>query len=212
MKCKLFYPQTDENAAKTFWEKLGGKGTVAAASPDEGANVSEAEQMAFKLYHISDASGSMVTTRIEDEVITREHLKTEDSYILELFDVIYVWQGHGATASEKRDGMGIAKAFIKEHNLNPKVKVCRLPEGIEDARFKSFFRGWYKPVVRDVGEDKTVHDNQDIQKLAQQEAKAKNMVLDKLGANPTKSLYLLEGDYTQFKLLGEGENMPKVLF
>jgi hypothetical protein len=38
------------------------------------------------------------------------------------------------------------------------------------------------------------------------------MVLDKLGANPTKSLYLLEGDYTQFKLLGEGENMPKILF
>jgi hypothetical protein len=38
------------------------------------------------------------------------------------------------------------------------------------------------------------------------------MVLDKLGANYTKSLYLLEGDLKQFKLLGEGENIPKVLF
>jgi len=65
--------------------------------------------MAFKLYHVSDASGSMVTTKIEDEVITREHLNTNDSYILELFDMIYVWQGQGATANEKRDAMSIAK-------------------------------------------------------------------------------------------------------
>lgn len=33
-KCKLFYPEDDPNAAATFWEKLGGKGSIAAAHPD----------------------------------------------------------------------------------------------------------------------------------------------------------------------------------
>ena len=66
---------------------LGGKpGSVAAAKPDEGAGVSDAEQMKCTLYHISDASGSIVTTKVESDPITREDLKTEDSYILVLFD------------------------------------------------------------------------------------------------------------------------------
>jgi len=38
------------------------------------------------------------------------------------------------------------------------MRISRTPEGIEDARFKSFFRGWYKPVIVDVGTDKTVHE------------------------------------------------------
>jgi hypothetical protein len=58
-KCKLFYPDDDENAATTFWERLGGKGSIAAAHPDEGTNVSEEEQMKHKLLHISDESGSI---------------------------------------------------------------------------------------------------------------------------------------------------------
>lgn len=142
----------------------------------------------------------------------REMLSGDDSYILALFDIIYVWQGKHATTNEKRDAMGIAKKYIKDNNLNPKMKISRVPEGLEDARFKSFFRDWYKLAAKDVGEDKTIHDNQDIAALAQQESKAKDMVLDKLGADYTKSLYLLGGNLSEPQLLGEGENIPKVLF
>ena len=107
--------------------------------------------------------------------------------------------------------MSIAKNFIKEQNLNPKMRVSRLPEGIEDARFKSYFRGWYKPLIQDFGEDKSVHDDQDMKKLAQKAEKAKELVLEKVGANPTVSLWLLD-DLANPVMLGQGENIQPLLF
>jgi len=55
----------------------------------------------YALYHISDASGSVVTTEITERPLRRDHLSTNDSYILELFDQVYVWIGRRASQREK---------------------------------------------------------------------------------------------------------------
>ena len=47
--------------------------------------------MQYKLFHISDDSGSVVTTEITERPLKKAHLSTDDSYILELYDAVYVW-------------------------------------------------------------------------------------------------------------------------
>jgi hypothetical protein len=50
---------------------------------------------------------------VADRPLKKEHLDTNDTFILELFDKIYVWIGKGANLEEKKSGMLIAKDFIE---------------------------------------------------------------------------------------------------
>ena len=44
----------------------------------------------------------------------RSHLDDNDTYILELYDQVYVWQGNGASPKEKMMGVKMAKDFITD--------------------------------------------------------------------------------------------------
>ena len=79
----------------------------------------------------------------------RSHLDDNDTYILELYDQVYVWQGNGASPKEKMMGVKMAKAFITEKGKPPKTKIHRIPQGVEDATFKSFFENFYVSYVED---------------------------------------------------------------
>lgn len=153
--------------------------------------------MKYALFHISDASGSMTTTEITERPLKREHLDDNDTYILELYDTVYVWQGKGSTAKEKMMGVKLAKDFCTEKNKPKNTKISRIPQGVEDATFKSFFDGFYPMLKEDYGRNKSVsidtstHENQDIAALSQKYNKAAQLVLDKLGANYTKTVYVL---------------------
>lgn len=61
---KLFHPrETGGVAEDEFWEALGGKpASIAPAVPDEApSNATEDELTKYALFHLSDASGQMVT-------------------------------------------------------------------------------------------------------------------------------------------------------
>jgi gelsolin len=46
--------------------------------------------------------------------LKKEHLDTNDTFILELSNKIYVWIGKKANLEEKQNAMRIAKEFIKD--------------------------------------------------------------------------------------------------
>lgn len=146
---------------------------------------------------MSDASGSVVTTEIEERPLKREHLNDSDSYILELYDQVYVWQGHDASAKEKYAGMKIAKDHVKTHNKPKGTKISRIPQGTEDSTFKSFFDGFYQPMKEDFGSsDLTSTATQDMSEIAAQQMKAKQLMFDKLGPldGVTKTVYVVNDD------------------
>jgi hypothetical protein len=47
--------------------------------------------MRYQLFHISDASGEMKTEEIVERPLERKHLLDDDTFILELYDKVYVW-------------------------------------------------------------------------------------------------------------------------
>ena len=98
-------------------------------------------------------------------------LNESDSYILGMYDLIYVWQGKKASALEKRSAMQIADVHRKDANFcSEKAHIVRLPEGAEDAHFMSFFDGFADGPKMDFGMDKgidtTTTAKQDISKVA----------------------------------------------
>lgn len=66
------------------------------------------------------------------------------------------------------------------------TSITRIPEGVEDAIWKSFFEGYYENAVCDYGLDKsgldlTTSAKQDISKITNQHLKAAGMIKQKLG-------------------------------
>jgi len=201
-KPKIHYPQTEGGEIEDkFWSALGGKpASIAPAIPDDGPQASEDEMMRYALYHISDETGEMKCEEITERPLKRSHLNDNDSYILELYDQVYVWQGKGASGKEKQAGMKIAKDFIKNNNKPKHTRVCRTPQFAEDATFKSYFEDFYPFIQEDFAADKGMTggttQNQDISKVADQQAKIAQLMFDKLGDKWTKTVYYVE-NYTK---------------
>lgn len=81
-------------------------------------------------------------------------LTSDDTFILELYDKVYVWQGKKSSVEEKRAGMTLANQYTKEWNKPKGTTITRLPEGTEDALFISYFEGYYANATCDYGKDK----------------------------------------------------------
>lgn len=184
-----------------FWDLLGGKpASITPATPDEPPAGTEEERMRYKLFHLSDASGELVTAEITERPLTRAHLNDSDSYILELYDTVYIWQGKQSSAKEKYAGIKTAKDFVKNNNKPKGTKVSRIPQGTEDSTFKSFFDGFYPMLKEDFGNGglaSFTKESQDMSAIAQQQVKAKALMLDKLGPmdQVTKSVYVFSEDF-----------------
>jgi hypothetical protein len=79
--------------------------------------------------------------------LKREHLDTNDSFILELENHVYIWIGKGANPDEKKNALIIGKSFVQKHNKPKGTRVSRIVENAEDVHFKSFFNGFY-PILK----------------------------------------------------------------
>jgi len=80
-----------------FWKALGGKpASISPAKVDEEVK-HEGDRTEYRLWHLSDATGSVKVDQIKERPLLKSMLISSDSYILELYDVVYVWQGKNAS-------------------------------------------------------------------------------------------------------------------
>ena len=196
-KAQIHYPR--DMGGKTeanFWAALGGMTEVKAGEADEETKEVTNDRLVYNFYHVSDATGKMKVEVIEERPLRKEMLDSNDSYILEMYDKVYVWQGKGATLEEKKFGIAIANKH-KEIRKKPKgTTVTRVPEGCEDIIWKSFFEGYYANDKEDFGKGKAGIDmstsaNQNISKITNQHLKAAAIIKDKLGKIVSQKTYVL---------------------
>ena len=134
----------EEPDNEEFWSTLGGTAADVASAEAGGADDDRAAASELKLFKVSDASGTLETTEVpmEGGKLLRSALDTNDSFIVDAGSQIYVWTGRGATAQEKKGGLAIAKAFLKEQGRPDWCPVQRVVEGGETPVFKSLFKEW----------------------------------------------------------------------
>lgn len=63
---------------------------------------------------MSNASGQLEINEITERPLRKDHLDTNDTFILELSNKIYVWIGKQSNLEEKKNGMKTAKDFIEQ--------------------------------------------------------------------------------------------------
>ncbi|XP_048414224.1 advillin isoform X2 [Stegostoma tigrinum] len=117
------------------------RGELKDPVPDERAD--QLQKANIRLYHVSDATGSLMVQEVATRPLTQDLLKHEDCYILDQGGVtIFVWKGKEANKNEKRSGMNRALGFIKAKNYPATTNVVLLNDGAESAIFKQLFKKW----------------------------------------------------------------------
>jgi len=123
-----------------FWEALGGKGPIAPATDDAAAE--KAAKGAVSLFKVSDASGSVTTTKVAEGTLKKDMLDTKDVFVMDNVAEIFVWIGKGASADERKSGMKVGDDYCSNAGRPKGTKVTKVMEGTEPTTFKSNFATW----------------------------------------------------------------------
>jgi hypothetical protein len=131
---------------KEFWLKLGTPKPAKIKSADEGGDDDKHSREAaanVALYRVSDSSGKIEIQQINEKPLKREHLDTNDAFILDCGAAgIFVWVGKKATDQEKLHSMRMGCDFIKQKGYPNATPVTRVVENGETPMFKQNFFQW----------------------------------------------------------------------
>ncbi|TRY99862.1 hypothetical protein DNTS_016959 [Danionella cerebrum] len=134
--------QSSQEAVNLMMQALGDRPKeLKDPIPDE--IVDEKLKTALKLFHISDAQGSLVVQEVAVKPLTQDLLKTEDCYLLDQGGIkIFVWKGKKASKTERSEGLKKAEAYIKAKGYPASTYVETVSEGAESSVFKQLFQKW----------------------------------------------------------------------
>lgn len=196
----ILFPNEDEKVDQEFWGHLGGKpAKINPPTPDDAAEGGSGEQsLWYKLYKVSNETGKLLCSEITERPLRRDHLDSNDTFILEVERQVLIWIGKNANVEEKKNALIIGKGFVQKNNKPKGTRVTRITEGCEDSYFKSFFNGFYPILKVDHGGpnlDKSITAQQDMAALANQKKVHVANLLTDLGKY-TVAIYLI----------GEGRN------
>jgi len=91
------------------------------------------------LHSLSDASGQLKLTEVATGSIKKAHLKSDDVYIVDLGNEVFVWVGKGASKKEKALAIQYAALYLKHHGRPYGTPVARIQEGGEPSSFWKHF-------------------------------------------------------------------------
>ncbi|XP_069771040.1 advillin [Narcine bancroftii] len=117
------------------------KGELREATSDQKAD--QLQKSNIRLYHVSEATGSLMVQEVATRPLTQDLLNHQDCYILDQGGVtIFVWKGKEASKEEKQAAMNRGLGFIKAKNYPNSTTVVLLNDGAESAIFKQLFKKW----------------------------------------------------------------------
>ncbi|KAM3595838.1 uncharacterized protein V6R79_003663 [Siganus canaliculatus] len=124
---------------------LGVKPKLSEGQDDDDSEADVSNRKLAKLYMVSDASGSMKVTVVKEEnPFLQSDLLSDECFILDYGKnkMIFVWKGHKANPSERREALKTAEQFIRQMGYPVNTQIQVLPEGGETPMFKQFFSSW----------------------------------------------------------------------
>jgi len=135
-KPEVIVVEENDSSEKEFWGFFGGFGPLKSAA--EGGQDDEVKGDK-KLFRLSDASGKMTFTEVAAGKIPKNKLDTKDVFVFDAGNEVFVWIGLGATAEEKRCGLGYAQQYLKNNNRPSFTPISKILEGAENEVFNAAF-------------------------------------------------------------------------
>ncbi|KAJ3081976.1 hypothetical protein HDU99_004019, partial [Rhizoclosmatium hyalinum] len=129
--------ENDTDSA-AFWEALGGKGPITSAA--DAAKAAEKPVVEKALIRLTDRTeGAKLSYKVEatNGSIKKSQLDSNDVFIVDNSDHVYVWVGSNSTDAERKNAMKFATDYLAAHSRPLSLPVTRVVEGVED-RVPSF--------------------------------------------------------------------------
>jgi len=124
-------------AAAQFWNAFGGKPPREVLAQHTEEEIQEELSAGPRiLYHVSDETGEMKVEEVaRGDVLDRGMLLSDDCFILDLGNEVFVWCGGGANKNELKESMVMAVQFLTQSGRPMYTPVIRVIEGHEPERF-----------------------------------------------------------------------------
>jgi len=148
---QLVYSQTAKDV-KEFWDAFKDldpaystwPNGIPQVGPDDGKDEEWEKASEQRMFKLSDATGTLESTEVVPAVkgkYKRDMLKSEDVFIFDAGNEIFVWVGAGSSAQERREAMKYGADYMKKYNKNPCLPITKILEGADNNAFKSYFTG-----------------------------------------------------------------------
>jgi len=89
-----------------------------------------------KMFRISDADGSLDMEDVDG--FSRDHLSTDDVFIINTGDHVFCWVGKGASIDERKNGLSYASNYLNKTET-PWLPITVVAEGKENEEFSAAF-------------------------------------------------------------------------
>lgn len=143
-QAQIRYPRDNQEDEKAFWQVLGGnKGNIKAEDEKKDEDIDKIVVSAnIKFFEVSNSDGQLTQTEITERPLSKNMLKSEETYILAMENDIYVWTGRKSNAEEKETGLKLANEYAQKSGKKKQVRCVRVFEGMEDVVFRMNFKDW----------------------------------------------------------------------
>uniref|UniRef100_A0ACD5ZML9 Uncharacterized protein n=1 Tax=Avena sativa TaxID=4498 RepID=A0ACD5ZML9_AVESA len=156
-----------DSDAGEFWNLFGGYAPIPRDVPDT-ANEELMTTTSKKLFWINKRKLVPMDTNLLD----REMLNSDRSYILDCGSEIYLWIGMTTLVSEKKTSVIVLEDYVRSQGISSIGHTVIMTEGHEVPNFKLQFQHWPKNIVQklyDAGREKVAaifkHQGYDVAEI-----------------------------------------------
>lgn len=125
----------DDDDCPEFWAAVNGTAADVKKAADGGCDAEAAKKAAevTAMYKVSDSSGKIQFSTVKKGKLDMKDLNTNDVFIIDTDEEIFVWVGKKASKTEKREAMMHAERYLA-HDESPfeDCTVTRILEGDTD--------------------------------------------------------------------------------
>jgi len=118
---------------------LGGKKDIKKAEIKTGGLESHTTDKHL-LFLLSDSSGKMKFTKVQEGDIEKKNFSTKDVMIVDVGDHVFVWIGKSASQNEKIKALDYANDYLGIHKRPVWIPIVRVQEGKEGVEFNKFVK------------------------------------------------------------------------
>ncbi|KAG7376712.1 hypothetical protein PHYPSEUDO_012856 [Phytophthora pseudosyringae] len=146
-----FIDEDPENAA--FWEALGGFEPVTRSgeSDEHHENAVKKNTTVLRVSGSVDDKLQVADVTPSSGVLAKDILKTEDVFIIDVGNEVFVWVGQAASESERKNALTVAVHYLKKEGRPSHTPITRVVEEGETPLFTALFKAWTEPKVLEFG-------------------------------------------------------------
>ncbi|KAL8009560.1 putative villin headpiece, villin/Gelsolin, ADF-H/Gelsolin-like domain superfamily [Plasmopara halstedii] len=143
----------EEPETPGFWKALGGFEPVTRSiETDEEHEIAVRKNTTiFRISGSIDDNLMVTDVTPPSEVLTKDILKSEDVFLIDVGIEIFVWVGKMASHSERTNALTIAVQYLKKEGRPPHTPITRVVEDGETPLFTALFKAWTEPKVLEFG-------------------------------------------------------------